>query len=146
MDFFVEKRAYALYYCINTIVQERSDRVAWNFDEHTPVYLQIAERLRNDILNGVYEKDAQIPPVRQLAVIAAVNPNTVQRAFSELESEGLLCTKGTQGRFVTCDSEVLQAARKRAAKKLVNAFLKQAQNLNIGKAERMELLKEESEL
>ncbi len=120
--------------------------MAWNFDEHTPVYLQIAERLRNDILNGVYEKDAQIPPVRQLAVTAAVNPNTVQRAFSELESEGLLCTKGTQGRFITCDSEVLRSARKRAAKKLIDNFLKQAQSLNIGKAELIEMLEEEPEV
>ncbi len=117
--------------------------MAWNFDSHTPVYLQIAKRLRNQILGGVYKQEEQFPSVRQLAMTAAVNPNTMQRALSELETEGLLYSKGTQGRFVTGDSQVLLAARSNAAKELVADFVKQASYMSITKNELIKMLEEE---
>ena len=54
--------------------------MAWSFDKHTPVYIQIADRIRSEIITGEYPPESQIPSVRQLAYMAAVNPNTVQRA------------------------------------------------------------------
>ncbi|MBQ1231007.1 MAG: GntR family transcriptional regulator [Clostridia bacterium] len=118
--------------------------LAWQFNEYTPVYLQIANRLRDEIIKGNYPRGSQIPTVRQLALIAAVNPNTVQRALTELENEGLLCAKGTQGRFVTEDDEELRAAANNAALDLVREFLSKAENLAISRERLIEMLKEES--
>ncbi len=85
--------------------------MAWQFTPGVPVYLQIVSRIRADILNGVWSADEQIPPVRQLAIEAGVNPNTMQRAFTVLEAEHLFVTRGTVGRFITTDAKVLDHAR-----------------------------------
>lgn len=117
--------------------------MAWSFNEYTPVYLQIVDRIRNDIISGVYEKGAQIPPVRQLALTAAVNPNTVQHALTELESEGIIYSRGTSGRFVTDDLEIIASARQEAARKLIKDFIKQAGSMSIDKKELIKMLEEE---
>lgn len=118
--------------------------MAWSFNEHTPVWLQIERRLRNEIISGVYKPDEQIPTVRQLAVTAAVNPNTVQRALTALEEEGLIHSNGTLGRFVTNDEAVLKTARKQIVKELVSDFVKQAGYISVSREELIEILKEES--
>lgn len=120
--------------------------MAWSFNEHTPVWLQIETRLRNEIISGVYKPDEQIPTVRQLAITAAVNPNTVQRALTALEEEGLIHSNATVGRFVTSDERILAAARKKAVGELVKAFVKQAGYLSVSKKELIEMLEEESDL
>ena len=74
--------------------------MAWSFTSRAPVYMQIVSRIRADILGGVYQPDQQIPAVRQLALTAGVNPNTMQRAFAVLEAEQLFITRGTIGRFM----------------------------------------------
>ena len=93
--------------------------MAWKFTSDRPVYLQIAERITKSVLSGEYKPGEQIPSVRQLALEAAVNPNTVQRAFSELENNGLIISKNTIGRFVTDDTEILESCSNALAKKLV---------------------------
>ena len=87
--------------------------MTWQFRGHSPVYRQIVRHIRADILNGCYQPDEQIPPVRQLAMEAGVNPNTMQRALQELESRGLLQAQRTAGRTVTADDTALQALRRR---------------------------------
>ena len=88
--------------------------MAWQFHGQSPVYHQIIRHIRADVLSGRYPPNSQIPPVRQLAVEAGVNPNTMQRALSALESEGLLISRGTVGRFVTSDSATLARTRQAA--------------------------------
>ena len=88
--------------------------MTWQFRGHSPVYRQIVRHIRADILNGCYQPDEQIPPVRQLAMEAGVNPNTMQRALSALEDEGLRVSRGTVGRFVTSDEAALERARRTA--------------------------------
>ena len=109
--------------------------MGWSFHNTLPVYLQIASKIRADIISGKYAKEEQIPPVRQLAFEAAVNPNTMQRALTQLETEGLLIAKGTVGRFVTGDPTVLQFARQKAAEELINAFVNNCIELGITKEE-----------
>ena len=116
--------------------------MAWSFSNEKAVYIQIAERIRNSILSGEYPPDGQIPSVRQLALISAVNPNTVQHAFTELEGEGLIVSKGTLGRFVTADLTVIESFRKRAAKELVEEFLKNAQKMSLSKDEIIKMIGE----
>ena len=85
--------------------------MSWKFTGEKPVYLQIMDHIRGDILRGEFPTGARIPAVRELAMIANVNPNTMQRALTELEREGILVCCGTMGRFVTSDEGVLARAR-----------------------------------
>jgi DNA-binding transcriptional regulator YhcF (GntR family) len=82
----------------------------WRFDPGSSVSGQIAYSLRIKILTGEYPLGSQFPTVRSLALELGVNPNTVQKALSTLEGEGLLESRATVGRFVTEDSNVLSSA------------------------------------
>jgi DNA-binding transcriptional regulator YhcF (GntR family) len=83
----------------------------WKFTGDRPVYQQIMEHIRGAILVGAYPPGGRIPPVRDLAAEAKVNPNTMQRALTELERKGLLVGGGTSGRTVTMDEEILASMR-----------------------------------
>lgn len=111
--------------------------MAWQFYNHNraPVYLQLVSRIRADILNGKYKADEQVPPVRQLAFEAAVNPNTMQKAYAELEKEGLLYVRSTAGRFVTSDEEVLRRARETMRREVLTQLLCEAEALGVTKDE-----------
>lgn len=109
--------------------------MAWHFAPGIPVYLQIVSRIRADILLGVYPPDTQIPSVRLLACEAGVNPNTMQRAFAELESEQLFVTRGTLGRFITTDTAVLDKARAILRRETVTRILSEAEVVGISPAE-----------
>ena len=109
--------------------------MAWQFHNRAPVYLQLVSRIRKDILNGKYKADEQVPPVRQMAFEAAVNPNTMQKAFVELEREGLLYARSTAGRFVTSDEEVLRRARETMRREVLDQLLAEAMSLDISKDE-----------
>ncbi|MBR5125028.1 MAG: GntR family transcriptional regulator [Clostridia bacterium] len=109
--------------------------MAWPFTSRAPVYLQIVSRIRADILSGVYQPDQQIPSVRQLALTAGVNPNTMQRAFTVLESEQLFITRGTIGRFITPDTEVLERARAVMRRETVARLVEEAAAVGISPEE-----------
>lgn len=117
--------------------------MAWNFTQDSPVYLQISKRIIMSVLSGEYSSGMQIPSVRQLALEAAVNPNTVQHAFQELEDEGIIISKGTQGRFVTEDTKVIEGCRKRMAEQLVKNFTLQANLLSVSKEHIITMIEEE---
>lgn len=117
--------------------------MAWSFSSDRPVYLQIADRIKKSILSGEYQPGQQMPAVRQLALEAAVNPNTVQRAFGELEDEGILLSKGTLGRFVTEDVQCVDVARNKLAQQLVSDFLCDMDQLSMSKEAILTMLKEE---
>lgn len=116
--------------------------MAWSFTADRPVYIQIADRIKKSVLSGQYKAGEQIPAVRQLALEAAVNPNTVQHAFTELEDEGLIISQGTQGRFVTEDTAVIQAVRKDMALHIARTFMKEMDQLSVPQEEVMELIRE----
>lgn len=116
--------------------------MAWSFSSDRPVYLQIADRIIKSVLSGEYLPGEQIPTVRQLALEAAVNPNTVQRAFAELEYEGIIISKGTLGRFVTEDTKVVEICRKKMAQQLVKNFLENMEQLSISKEQAIAMIEE----
>lgn len=115
----------------------------WQFNHREPVFLQIANRLRWEILRGVYSPEEQFPAVRQLAALAAVNPNTMQKALTLLEDEGLLYTRGTVGRFVTSDAAVLDALGERMRRETVRAWVNEAHELGISTEELIRYIQEE---
>jgi DNA-binding transcriptional regulator YhcF (GntR family) len=77
----------------------------WTFHDEAPIYLQIMEQIKRQIATGLLNPGDKIPAVRELAIEAGVNPNTMQKALSELEREGLLYSQRTSGRFVSDNSE-----------------------------------------
>ena len=119
--------------------------MAWQFNQREPVFLQIANRLRGDILRGEYDPELQIPSVRQLAAIASVNPNTMQKALSYLEEEGILYTKGTVGRFVTVDEGTLAASREKMRRDFVRKAIEESLAVGMTTDELIEYIKEEVE-
>ena len=119
--------------------------MSWKFSPDRPVYVQVAERMRNLIISGQYPPGGQIPSVRQIALDAAVNPNTVQRSVAELESEGLIVSRGTVGNFVTDDEGTISLCKKSRAGALVDEFIKSAAELSISKEELIQLIKEETD-
>lgn len=116
--------------------------MAWSFSSDRPVYLQIAQRIRRSVLSGEYPPGAQIPSVRQLALDATVNPNTVQHAFSDLESEGIILSRGTQGRFVTDDTAIIERCRQAVAQQYVRSFLNDLRQLGIPAEQAISMIKE----
>ena len=90
----------------------------WKFVGDRPVYQQIMALIRGGILTGELSPGQKIPSVRDLAAQAQVNPNTVQRALTELEREGLLVSGGTSGRTVTRQEQILAEMRQEALQEL----------------------------
>lgn len=86
----------------------------WTFTADRPVYQQIMEAVCGSVLKGELKPGQRVPSVRELAAAAKVNPNTMQRALTELEREGLLVGGGTSGRTVTTDEAILAAMRRDA--------------------------------
>lgn len=112
----------------------------WNFRNDLPIYAQLVERLMRGIVSGVYAPGARLPSVRELALQAGVNPNTMQRAFAELERLELVTSARTAGRFVTEDAEEIRRARERLAREEGLQFLKNMQLLGFSAAESRALL------
>ena len=87
----------------------------WNFKNGIPIYSQIIDEMTMRIASGEYEPGAKLPSVRDLATNAGVNPNTMQRAFAELERSGLVYSERTSGRFVTRDESILKGLHTKLA-------------------------------
>ncbi len=114
----------------------------WNLDSDRPIYAQLVERLQIQIVSGQYAPGQKLPSVRELAAVAAVNPNTMQKAFAELEGSGLVVTQSTSGRMVTEDSDLIRNTRKRMAIQKAEQFFSGMKELGFAKEEAMALLEE----
>ena len=114
----------------------------WNLDSDRPIFIQILERIRIDIISGKYQPGGKLPSVRELAAEAAVNPNTMQRAFAELERTGLVYSKRTSGRYITEDQEMIETLKAEIAKEKIRLFLESMQQLGYGKEKTLSLMQE----
>ncbi len=109
--------------------------MAWNLDSDRPIFAQLAERIQIQIVSGDYPPGGKLPSVRELAAVAAVNPNTVQKAFAELERSGLIITQRTNGRQVTEDAELIRSVKSLLAKGHVEAFFSKMKELGYSEEE-----------
>ena len=101
----------------------------WELNSDKPVYLQLMEHVKRNIITGKYAAGEKLPSVRDLAAEAAVNPNTMQKALSELERDGLLYTERTSGRFITDDKELINTMKKEQVIEEVKQFMERMRNL-----------------
>ena len=112
----------------------------WNFRNDQPIYSQLIQRLTEAIVSGVYAPGEKLPSVRELALAAGVNPNTVQRSLTELEREGLVFSQRTAGRFVTENENMIVNAKLRIADERVSEFLRSMKTLGCGRQEIISLI------
>ena len=119
--------------------------MAWNLDSDRPIYAQLLERIQLQIVSGIYGPGDTLPSVRDLAAEASVNPNTMQKAFAELERSGLIETKRTSGRFVTEDKNMITQIRTQLAKEEINAFIAKMKELGFDKKDILTLLSSTAE-
>ena len=117
----------------------------WNFRNDQPIYSQLTQRLTEAIVSGIYAPGEKLPSVRELAVEAGVNPNTVQRALSELERDGLVFSQRTAGRFVTENENMIVNAKLRIADERVSEFLRSMKTLGCGRQEIISLIERAKE-
>lgn len=108
------------------------------FNTTTPIYLQLVERINRQIISGQLRPGDKLPSVREMAVQAGVNPNTVQRTYRELELSGVVETRRGQGTFVTDKEEVLQILRARMRKERILSFVKDMQEMGYSPEEILE--------
>ena len=117
----------------------------WKLSDDRPIWLQLSEQLARQIVSGVYPPGGKLPSVRELAADAGVNPNTMQRALSQLESDALAIANRTAGRTVTEDQEVIAQVRHRMARQVIQDFLSAIEELGYTRADAITLLQQEEE-
>jgi len=120
--------------------------MTWQFTPDRPIYLQLQEQIKLMIVSGRHPPGGKMPAVRDLAEDAAVNPNTVQRALTELEREGLLHSQRTSGRYVTEDKTVIEKTKSELASEIVEAFLKKMEAIGYNTKETAKLIAGEAEV
>ena len=112
------------------------------FDNERPIYIQLVELIRIDIVSGKYEKGSKLPSVRKLALTMKVNPNTMQKALVELENEKLIYTERTNGKYVTEDEKKLEKIKKHLAQEKVNNYLNSMKSIGINYEDALSYLQE----
>lgn len=112
------------------------------FEMDRPIYIQLVEQLKLYIITEKLPLGSRIPSVRDFALQAKVNPNTMQKALAELEEEGLIYTERTNGKFVTNNKELIKSLQKKLAEKTVKEYLSAMKNLGIEKEAAIKYLQE----
>ncbi len=113
-----------------------------SFDGSRPIYAQIVERLKGKILAGEYPPGGHLDSVRDLAAAAGVNPNTMQRALAQLETEGLVRTERTAGRYVTEDTALIDTLRLATAQTMAADFLERMRDIGFAPSQTAAILTE----
>lgn len=117
--------------------------MAWKLDSDSPIYTQILEVIQYQIVAGRYQPGERLPSVRDLASEAGVNPNTMQRAFAELERNGLVMAQRTSGRVVTENMEMISEVRNKLAREQIREFIDKMKKLGFEKKEILSLLEQD---
>lgn len=107
-----------------------------------PLWIQLAENFRQRIVAGQWESGMKLPSVRELALELGANPNTIQKALSELDRENLTQTERTSGRFVTADASLVNNARMALAVEATAAYLATIRSLGLESSHMNELIEE----
>lgn len=130
----------SLYYALNTVIQ--GGVMDYQFTNDKPIYLQLMDVFKAGIISGELPEGSRLESVRDLALVAKVNPNTMQKALSELERLGLIRTERTSGRFITDDKEKIAAMKKEIAEEEISIFMEKMKKLGFEKDEVISLIKE----
>lgn len=116
--------------------------MAWDFNDKEPIYLQIVKKIESKILSGEYKAGDKIESVRDLASIAGVNPNTMQKALLDMEDLGLIITQRTLGKFITDNEEVISNLRKSRVDEKIDVFVSDVKDLGYAVEEVIPMISE----
>ena len=116
----------------------------WRFSNDAPIYAQLIAQIKVGIVSGAFPPGERLPSVRDLATEAGVNPNTMQRALTELERDGLVYSQRTAGRFVTEDKAMIERVKLDLAESHIQSFLAAMLRLGYDKEEIVSLLRQET--
>ena len=97
--------------------------MAIDFDSNLPIYIQVMDYIKKEIVSGRLKPGDRVDSVRDLALHFGVNPNTVQRSLSELEREGLLKSERTAGRFISENEELIGLVREQMATSCISRYV-----------------------
>ncbi len=114
--------------------------MTWHFDNDRPIYTQLLEQILFLIVSGQYPPGSKLPSVRDLASEASVNPNTMQRALTELERSGLIYSQRTSGRFVTEDRAMIQKMKDTIGKDKILTLFKDMEQLGYDQDQTISLI------
>lgn len=114
--------------------------MSWHFNDDKPIYMQLMEQIQLKIVSGAYKAGDKLPSVRDMASDASVNPNTMQKALTELERTGLVFSQRTSGRFITEDINMIKNVRNDLAQEQIKNFLYNMKKIGYTKQETIELM------
>lgn len=115
-----------------------------NFNDKIPIYSQIMNMIKLDIVTKKLLGGDKLPSVRDLSQNLKVNPNTIQRAYQELEREGITFTQRGMGTFVSEDEEIIKKLKKEMAEETIESFLKGMKSLGFTSGEIIEIIEEKT--
>lgn len=111
------------------------------FNNRDPVYLQVVRHFKEEIATGRLAKGQVIPSRRELAQTLQINPNTAQKAYKEMEEQGLIVTEGNSPSKITSDEQVLQSIRGELIADAVDAFVASIHNIHVPVDELLAIVK-----
>ena len=115
------------------------------FEDNIPIYQQIITYIKLKLITEEWKEDQKLPSVREMAVQLGVNPNTIQRAYMELEREEYIYSKRGMGNFVTGDKKKINSLAESAAEKIVGDFVQEMKKMGFDTEEIIRLIKERSD-
>lgn len=115
--------------------------MSWELHNDRPIYLQLVEEIKRRITIGEYSPGDKLPAVRELAMEAGVNPNTMQKAMAQLEQEGLVFSQRTSGRFITEDMDMIDKGREQLIEEQMREFLKKMFQLGLDGSQILDSIK-----
>ena len=116
--------------------------MGYNFSNDKPIFLQLAEVIKNQIVSGKFLPCEKLPSVRDLAMSFGVNPNTVQKALQILEDEGLIYTDRTNGKFVSENHDKISVTKRQIIAQEINAFFDKMKSMGLTENEIIKMINE----
>ena len=110
------------------------------FDNNIPIYIQLLDYLKIYLISGVFKSGEKLPSVREFATTFKVNPNTMQKALTELESMKLIYTERTNGKYVTNDKKIIEKLKDEYAITLAKSYFQGMKRIGLGKADSIKYL------
>ena len=115
--------------------------MSYYFNNDIPIYLQVLEHIKIQIINKEFLPNQKIPSVREMSLMYEVNPNTIVKALNELENLGLIYTERTNGKFVTKDEDAIKQMQQKTIKEKMDEFFDDMTKLGLSKKEILDILK-----
>ena len=112
----------------------------YTFDNNIPIYIQLLEYLKIYLISGTFKCGEKLPSVREFASTFKVNPNTMQKALSELEDMRLIYTERTNGKYVTEDNKLIEKLKDEYATTLAQSYFQGMKRIGLGKADSIKYL------